>query len=268
MFLPECRGTIDVKAASLILIDAIHDRPGFHPLRGSENSESCWKDNLNHPMKRVSEPELMLEEDQALAYAEADFSEPHNRFVELFKEVFANNITGYVLDLGCGSADISIRFAKAYPQCTIHGVDGSKAMLKLGQKAILAHQLDQRIQLISSYLPTNDMPRKSYDAVISNSLLHHLRDPQVLWQTVRKFARPGTPVLVMDLMRPESEAEAKTFTATYVGQEPEILRRDFYNSLLAAYTPDEVQWQLERAGLTALSIRLVSDRHFAIYGRV
>jgi ubiquinone/menaquinone biosynthesis C-methylase UbiE len=36
-----------------------------------------------------------------------------------------------VLDLGCGPADVTIRFAKANPGYKFHGVDGSAAMLKL-----------------------------------------------------------------------------------------------------------------------------------------
>ncbi len=35
-------------------------------------------------MNRTPEPELMLEQEQARAYFEADFEEPHGRFIELF----------------------------------------------------------------------------------------------------------------------------------------------------------------------------------------
>ena len=36
-------------------------------------------------MQRVPEPELMSDEDQAMAYANADFEEPHNHFISLLK---------------------------------------------------------------------------------------------------------------------------------------------------------------------------------------
>ena len=35
-------------------------------------------------MERIPEPDLMSEQEQARAYAEADFSEPHENFVDLF----------------------------------------------------------------------------------------------------------------------------------------------------------------------------------------
>jgi len=37
-------------------------------------------------VQRVLEPELMEEEEQARAYAEADFEEPHSRFIGLLVE--------------------------------------------------------------------------------------------------------------------------------------------------------------------------------------
>jgi hypothetical protein len=50
------------------------------------------------------------------------------------------------------------------------------------------------------------------------------------------------------------------------GDEPEVLKKDFYNSLLAAFEPKEIQDQLEETGLGHLSIRQISDRHITISG--
>ncbi|MDA2931285.1 class I SAM-dependent methyltransferase [Acidobacteria bacterium AH-259-O06] len=219
-------------------------------------------------MERRPEPELMLAEEQARAYAEADFEEPHNRFVELFQETFPDqDAQGYVLDLGCGPADVSLRFARAYPGCIVHGVDASKTMLNFGNQAIRKQQLEDRVQLFQSYLPTKSLPLDKYDAVMSNSLLHHLRDPQVLWETIKQFAGGAAPVFVMDLMRPTSETQAKELTQTYAQGEPEILKRDFYNSLLAAYRPGEIESHLEKARLAHFSVRVISDRHLIVHGR-
>ena len=38
------------------------------------------------------------------------------------------------MDLGCGAADISIRFAKAFPNYQIDALDGAEAMLAEGLK--------------------------------------------------------------------------------------------------------------------------------------
>ena len=39
-------------------------------------------------MERIPEPELMEDEAQARAYAEANFAEPHSHFIELLQAVF------------------------------------------------------------------------------------------------------------------------------------------------------------------------------------
>ena len=219
-------------------------------------------------MQRIPEPELMDDEAQARAYAEADFEEPHSYFIELFQQTFPElNIKGSVLDLGCGPADISLRFAKAYPECEVHGVDGAAAMLAFGDEAIGRARLQQRIRLLQGYLPGVSLPQLKYDTVISNSLLHHLADPMTLWQTVQEYAAPAAPVFIMDLMRPDSTLQAKALMDEYAAGEPEVLQHDFYHSLLAAYTPQEVQQQLSVLALP-LNVKVVSDRHLVVSGQM
>lgn len=70
----------------------------------------------------------------------------------------------------------------------------------------------------------------------------------------------------MDLKRPQTLDEACALMETYVANEPEILKRDFYNSLLAAFEEREVLEQLREAKLEHLLVKVVSDRHVIIAG--
>lgn len=219
-------------------------------------------------MRRIPEPELMDDPDQASAYASADFSEPHEAFVSHFRERFPGFAAGEVADLGCGTADVTIRFARAYPQARIVGFDGARAMLDLARQAVAAAYLQDRIRLILTRLPEPQLPLAAFDALISNSLLHHLDDPGVLWQTVKQLAKSNAFVMVMDLLRPGSEEEARALVEAYASEAPEILRRDFFNSLCAGYRPDEIRAQLERSGLAHFSVEVVSDRHVLVWGRL
>jgi ubiquinone/menaquinone biosynthesis C-methylase UbiE len=220
-------------------------------------------------MQRISEPELMDQDEQARAYAEADFSEPHSQFVALFGEAFKGlEAAGMALDLGCGPADVAIRFARRFPGWRVDGVDGAEAMLKFGREAVRRAGLEDRIRLIKGYLPGAVPPLAAYDAVMSNSLLHHLAEPRVLWESAKRWGKPGAPVFVMDLIRPDSPEEAARLVDQYAADEPEILRRDFHNSLLAAYRLEEVREQLRAAGLAGLDLRAASDRHFVVSGRL
>jgi SAM-dependent methyltransferase len=219
-------------------------------------------------MKRIAEPELMLDDEQVRAYAAADFSEPNSRFITLLRErVVDLPLRGRALDLGCGPADLTIRIARALPEWTIDGVDGSEPMLALGRAAVTLAGLASRVRLHRARLP-KPLPEKGvYDLVVSNSLLHHLDNPAVLWEAVRASVTRGGSVMVMDLSRPASRDEADALVATYASNELSVLRRDFFNSLCAAYRPDEVRSQLLRAGLGHLRLEVVSDRHFAVFGR-
>lgn len=210
--------------------------------------------------------ELMDQADQARAYAEADFSESNELFLELFAQLHPAPFRGRALDLGCGPADIPLRFARRHPDAHIDAVDGAPAMLALAEQAVRAAGLGERIRLHCQRLPTGVLPENRYQAVLSNSLLHHLEEPLALWRTLRRCAAPGALVLVMDLMRPESEAALEALVARYAADAPRVLRRDFRASLHAAYTPAEVEAQLRQAGLETLEVATVSDRHLAVRG--
>lgn len=219
-------------------------------------------------MKRTPEPELMDEAEQARAYAEADFEEPHEKFVDVFCLGFPDvDPRGTYLDLGCGPGDIAVRFARRFPDVSVHGIDGAKEMLTRGKAALRKEKLDSRVHLFHALLPTDSLPLDHYEGIISNSLLHHLHDPQVLWRAVKKFSEPGAPVFIMDLIRPESPERAEELVEEYSGSEPEVLQRDFYNSLLAAFRPDEVEAQLRSAGLP-LTVQVISDRHLVVWGKM
>jgi len=217
--------------------------------------------------QRIPEPELMVGDEQAAAYAGADFTTPHNRFINLFAERFPGFGGGAVLDLGCGPADITLRFARRYPAALLTGLDGAKAMLNHGVAAVARAGLASRIQLRHARLPLPDptaLPR--FPTLIANSLLHHLHDPMVLWQTLLDHAEPGAAVCFMDLLRPSSREEAAALVSRYSGAEPEMLRHDFYHSLLAAFRIDEVCSQLVAAGIEGLGVEQVSDRHLLVWG--
>jgi len=220
-------------------------------------------------MDRVAEPELMLDAHQAQAYASADFEEPHSRFIDLLKQRLIDlPPDGVALDLGCGPGDISFRFVRAFPRWSVDALDGSPAMLELGRQAAERLSLEARVRFHEVSLPRDSAPSGSYDLVFSNSLLHHLRDPAVLWSSARRWSRAATLVFVKDLIRPESRERARELVDRYACGEPEILRADFHNSLLAAYRPSEIRDQLREASLSHLEIEVISDRHFIVWGPI
>ena len=219
-------------------------------------------------MERMSEPELMDTGEQAEAYANADFEDSHGRIVQLFDAAFpAAEIKGPLLDLGCGPGDVTFRFARRFKGVTIVAADGSAAMIALAnERKAREHEEGKYITFMEAVIPGTAIPRRTYDTIISTSFLHHLHDPNVLWKTIGAYASPGTKLFVYDLLRPSDRHEAMRLVELYSGAEPDILKEDFYNSLLAAFEPREVESQLSMNNLSELSVTVVSDRHMLICG--
>ena len=217
-------------------------------------------------MERILEPELMDDERQSVAYAQADFSTSNQFFVDGLVRDFPTHLRN-IVDIGCGPADVVIRLARAAPNAAITAIDGSAPMIALARAATRAAGLDQRIALLHTRIPGPPPAARSFDAVLSKDLLHHLPDPQVLWNEVKRVGRPGAAIYVMDLVRPETPEAAQAMVKEGAGSENPILQRDFYNSLLAAFSIDEVRLQLRDAELP-LTVALAGPRHMLIKGNL
>lgn len=221
-------------------------------------------------MLRVPRPDLIADEAQTRAYAEADFGELNRRFIERFDELFADEpLDGYVLDLGCGPGVIALDFAGEHPDCVVHGVDASEAMLHHAEQLLARHpELSGCVEFLPGRIPGLELPQSNYRAIISNCLLHHMGDPGLFWRIIREHGAPGAPVLVMDLVRPGSEANARDAVQSWFGVEPELLRRYLFNALLAAFEPEEVVGQLHDAGLTGFQVERFDECYLMVSGRL
>ncbi len=221
-------------------------------------------------MERVTEPELMDEAGQARAYSEADFAAPHQAVVTHFAERFPEFtaiVGARVIDLACGPADVTTRLARAFTNATFVGVDGAPAMIDLGRERVAREGLGERITLACHFMPDPALRGLGpFDAAVCTGALHHFHDPTVLWSTIGDVAGTGTRVLIQDLTRPDSVSAAQALVDRYAAGEPEILRRDYYQSLRAAFTLDEIREQLHTVGFDHFAIDAVSDRHVVVSG--
>ncbi len=215
-------------------------------------------------LKRIPEPELMDDPLEAEAYSVTDFSDVNQKFVETFCEALPLSGDLVMLDLGCGPGDITYRMHVCCEQYKIIGVDGSPSMLRFAQKQNNSPKLTWLLADAKS-LPFSD---SSVDVIFSNSLLHHLYDPKPFWREVKRIVRPGGFIFLRDLFRPETEDKARSIVEMYAGDTSDILKQEYYRSLLSAFTPDEIQEQLIECGLDSLTVKCVTDRHVDIYGTI
>jgi hypothetical protein len=76
-------------------------------------------------------------------------------------------------------------------------------------------------------------------------------------------------VYAQDLRRPADPGAVEALVAAQMAAAPEVLRRDYRASLNAAFTPEEVEQQLEQAGLAAqLQVAPLQERYLEVWGRL
>lgn len=217
-------------------------------------------------MKRIPEPEIMDIPERAQAYADADFSEVNAAFVERLVEVAGDLESARALDLGTGPGDIPLRLAQRRPGWRITGLDASLPMLRLAQAAHADAADSAPVQFVLADAKRTPFPSDTFDVIFSNSILHHIDDPIAFWNETARIAKPGALLFVRDLLRPETPEAARALVETNAADEHPLLKKDFYNSLLAAYAPSEIRSQLSESSISLLDITPVSDRHVDVFG--
>ncbi len=225
-------------------------------------------------MERRCEPELMEDGSQVRAYAEADFSRTDRDVIEAIADLLGSEggEDGDGLrfaDLGCGPGNISLLLARRWPAAEVLGVDGSAAMLAIAEERRVAEpNACARLRFLRAVLPCGSLPARAFPVVVSNSLLHHLHDPLVLWASVRQLAAPGAWIYIKDLRRPATADVLEALVTRHAAGAPAVLQRDYAHSLRAAFTAVEVAEQLRSAGLQGLALREREDRYLEVAGRL
>jgi SAM-dependent methyltransferase len=99
--------------------------------------------------------------------------------------------------------------------------------------------------------------------VTSNSLVHHIPDPRAVFQEIARIARPGAPILIRDLVRPETHDALETLVQAHAARWSPLQRMLFSDSLHAALTLVEVRALLDESGLSDVNVTQVTDRHWS-----
>ena len=208
-------------------------------------------------MHRSLEPELMQDAEQVFAFynGKKDYSIKH--FLECYSN-YVNLDSGKIVDLGSGTGEYLLALSQLYPGLEIVGYDGSLDMVKIANKNIANSCIQVR------HLDFKDI-KDTADCVISTYTLHHLHNPDIFWNTAKNTSKQ---CLIIDLMRPSSREQAELIVEQYAKDQPQLFKDDFLNSLLAAFSEDELKKQIADTNLTMKIItgRFDTLQTFLIFG--
>ncbi|MFG0316969.1 MAG: class I SAM-dependent methyltransferase [Planctomycetota bacterium JB042] len=210
-------------------------------------------------LPRILEPEVMDTAEEAEAYDHMDHSEVNRLLVDRFVELGGG---GRVLDVGTGPAHVPIELVDRGGAASVVAIDAARHMLRTGAAHLARTGAGDRVALVLTDAKRLPLADASCDAVLSNSIVHHLPDPVPCFEEIRRVLRPGGALLLRDLRRPVDVADLERLVATYAADCDDRQRGLFRDSLHAAFTVDEVKEMLGRAGLGDLEVFESSDRHW------
>jgi ubiquinone/menaquinone biosynthesis C-methylase UbiE len=218
-------------------------------------------------LERVLEPEVMNDLQEAIEYHDMDFAEVNRAFVRdllAFAAQEDRTLGRDILDLGTGTARIPVELCLQAPSVRVMAADASSEMLELARYHIEINHMLDRIQLHRTDAKKLVFGPGFFDAVISNSLVHHLPQSDAFFAEALRVLRPGGLLFVRDLFRPASQDQVEALVAQHAGNESPRSQQLFRQSLQAALTTEELAKILAALGVDAQCIQMTSDRHWTL----
>ena len=232
-------------------------------------------------LQRTLEPEVMDSEEDAREYNRMDHSEVNARFVDQLLDFMSANgkrmrtdddplvednddpdVVAGVLDVGTGTALIPIELCRRSDSIRVMAIDLAVSMLELAIRNIDIAGMRNQIQLDQVDAKDSGFEDGMFDAVISNSIIHHIPKPHLTVGEMIRTTRKGGVIFVRDLMRPESSEIVDSLVETYAGQESDYSKRLFGESLHASLSLQEMKELVASFDCDPESVTATSDRHW------
>jgi ubiquinone/menaquinone biosynthesis C-methylase UbiE len=222
-------------------------------------------------LQRTLEPEIMDTADDAREYDAMDHAAVNSLFVsDLLQALGAwGNAPASqpraplrILDLGDGTAQIPIELARRALHVHITALDAAISMLALGSRNISAANLAGRITFALADAKQLPFADGAFDAVISNSIVHHIPEPRAVVAEAIRVTAPGGLLFHRDLARPLDEPAVQVLVNTYANEATPYQRRLFADSLRAALTAEEMAALAASFGFDRATVKKTSDRHW------
>jgi len=235
-------------------------------------------------LQRVLETEAMDSLEQALDYNSMDHGEVNRVFaadlLAAWEKGDGSNLPerpegclaqigpvpffphGEILDLGTGTVLIPIELCRRVPNARVLAVDVAEHMLVLGRQNVEKAGLDGRIRLErvdAKRLPYRD---GQFTAVISNSIIHHLSNPNAAINEAWRVTASGGLIFFRDLFRPDNETVICRLVETYAAGANQHQQQMLADSFRAALTVEEVRQLIITLGAPPETVRATSDRHW------
>jgi SAM-dependent methyltransferase len=156
-----------------------------------------------------------------------------------------------LVDLGSGSGRLLAYLARCRPDLTIVGIDLSEEMVSTGNAMLQAAGLASRVQLrVGDMTNFHGGLPDSVSVVSCIFALHHLPTFEMLVQCLRQVGlahrERNAAVWTFDHARPKRRDTAERFPEVFTPDASPEFRADSRNSLIAAWTFEELRDEVQR----------------------
>ena len=156
------------------------------------------------PLPRVLEPEVMSGADEAVEYDEMDFSATDQLFAQRAAELATRRRRHLDRRPRLRQRQNSAGDVPAPARATrVCAVEMSTEMLAVAARNRARDGV--KLHLLAADAKHVPFADQSVGMITSNSLIHHIPDPRAVFQEIARIARPGAPILIRDLVRPETQ---------------------------------------------------------------
>lgn len=208
------------------------------------------------PIPRRPEPTALMDD---VGQVEAFHQQGHDALIPVyhFNALATSRLTpvgGTVLDLGSGSGQYLAYLAARRPDLRIVGLELAPAMVAAGRRLLgqrgLADRVELRLGDMTDFATQIDCPIATISSVFS---LHHLPTQGLLAACLAQIRdvqiRDTSAVWIFDHARPRDTRTLTAFPEVFTPLAAKAFNDDSRNSLAAAFSFDELQAELARAGL-------------------
>ena len=122
----------------------------------------------------------------------------HRNLLDMMVKNSAVRSNDKVLDIGCGTGLLSLKFLKA-SNCFIIAVDNSKEMMAVFEDKIRRLGIDKQVVCKLMDADSLKFQDNTFDVVASSVTLHHLKEKLSALRKIRRILKPGGSFIIGDV---------------------------------------------------------------------
>ncbi|MCI0515694.1 ubiquinone/menaquinone biosynthesis methyltransferase [candidate division KSB1 bacterium] len=178
-----------------------------------------------------------------------------------------------ILDLGCGSGDMTASVLQQVPQSQVLGYDNCRDLLALGSQKTVFQKNSGRIRWLigdGRFLPFRD---HCFDGVVAAFSVRNIPNRPQLLPELFRVIRPGGKIVILDMVQPSQRFFRWIFKfhfqyivpvlGKWLGSDPAAYRY-LYPSIVNFYSTQELKNILYATGCTQVSVHEFMFRTVAL----